>query len=162
LTNLYVKRQFSPDVLDRIRYYNDLIDQGYWIQFYFISTGRDDNEQGKDLAATLSKEHRWTGIEFHLLDFPALKEFYIEAQTLEQSIPERVSIKLGSGRWLLINKPRRTLIDVVKANSLVNLCGKEREELFAYNIRSFLGRKGLNKDIMDTREERPEAFFLFH
>jgi hypothetical protein len=126
------------------------------------STGRDDNEQGKDLAAKLSKEHRSAGIEFHLLDFPALKEFYIEAQTLEQSMPERVSINLGSGRWLLINKPRRTLIAVVKANSLVNLYRKEREKLFAYNIRSFLGRKGLNKDIIDTAEERPQDFFFFN
>jgi hypothetical protein len=52
------------------------------------------------------------------------------------------------------------MIAVVKANSLVNLYRKEREKLFAYNIRSFLGRKGLNKDIIDTAEDRPDDFFF--
>ena len=63
LDKSYVKRHFSADVLDRIGYYNDLLSKDTGIRFYFISTGRDDNEQGKDLAAKLSKEQRQAGID---------------------------------------------------------------------------------------------------
>jgi hypothetical protein len=49
---------------------------------------------------------------------------------------------------------RRTIVAVVKANTLVNLYRTERERLFAVNIRSFLGRKGINKDIVTTAQAR--------
>ena len=57
---------------------------------------------------------------------------------------------------------RRTLVAVVKANTLVNLYRKERERIFAVNIRSFLGRKGINKDIVATANQHPDSFFYFN
>jgi AIPR protein len=47
-------------------------------------------------------------------------------------------------------------------NSLVSLYKKERERLFAYNIRSFLGRKGINKEIIQTASDKPKDFFYFN
>ena len=32
--------------------------------------------------------------------------------------------------------------------------------MFTYNIRSFLGRKGINKDIAKTAGDTPDEFFL--
>src|SRR5262249_48335930 len=50
----------------------------------------------------------------------------------------------------------------VKANTLINLYRKERERIFAVNIRSFLGRKGINKDIVSKAQSHPEKFFYFN
>jgi hypothetical protein len=62
----------------------------------------------------------------------------------------------------MFEKPRRTIVAVVKANTLINLYRKERERIFAVNIRSFLGRKGINKDIVSTAQNLPDKFFYFN
>jgi hypothetical protein len=61
-----------------------------------------------------------------------------------------------------MERPRKTLVATIKANSLVNLYKKEKERMFAYNIRSFLGRKGINKEIIQTATQHPEDFFYFN
>ena len=86
----------------------------------------------------------------------------MEAQSLEQQIPDEVRIDLPRGKFFYSPQPRPTIVAVVKANSLVNVYKKEREGLFAYNIRSFLGRKGINREIVRTANEDPKDFFYYN
>jgi hypothetical protein len=62
----------------------------------------------------------------------------------------------------MFDSPRRTLVAVVKANTLINLYRTHRERIFAVNIRSFLGRKGINREIAATAEKHPDKFFYFN
>jgi hypothetical protein len=118
----------------------------------------------KDVAASRQGEinRDEPAVSFEVMDFSALKELFTEAETLEQSIPEHVEFQLPQDRFTIKDKPHKTLLAIVKGNSLVNLYKKERERLFAYNIRSYLGKKGLNKDIIATAEDDPGSFYYFN
>jgi hypothetical protein len=143
--------------------YEDLLNNSYAINYYLVTTA-SAGERIKDVAASLQADINRTepALTFEVMDFAALKEFYIEAETLEQSIPERVEFQLPQDSFTIKSKPHKTLLAVVKGNALVSLYKKERERLFAYNIRSYLGRKGLNKDIITTAESDPSSFYYFN
>ena len=96
----YVK-QLPPSVQDRIGNYRDLISKDYRIEFYFVSTGRDHNgdAQAEAERCTVAGENQEFGVTFNVLDFSRLKEFFVEAKTLEQSIPDKVTFTLPQGKW---------------------------------------------------------------
>lgn len=154
------ERHFSQAVRDRIGDYHDFLRQGYRAHFYFITTATDVGAKCKDIAQSRSASQE--DISFFVLDFSALKELYVETQRLEESIPDRITIDLTRNRWILIEEPRRTLVCVVKANQLINLYKKDGDALFAHNIRTFLGRKSLNKGIIETATRYPKDFFYFN
>jgi hypothetical protein len=159
----WAKKNISKQIIDLIGYYNDLFSQDYKASFCFISTLKDEGGKCRDLSAAFNNRFRMKGdVRFDVIDFYELKKLYIEAQTLEQSIPKSVNLSLIEGRWFIKDKPRRTLIATVKANALVNVYRKHKETMFAYNIRSFLGRKGINRDIIETAEKDPSSFFYFN
>ena len=54
------------------------------------------------------------------------------------------------------------MLSLRQSSALVALYKKERERLFSYNIRSYLGKKGLNKDIIHTAEVDPASFYYFN
>jgi hypothetical protein len=49
----------------------------------------------------------------------------------------------------------------VKGNTLVSLYKKYRDSLFAYNIRSFLGKR-VNKEMVQTAVSNPQEFYYFN
>ena len=133
------------------------------MHYYFVATG-SASDRVKEVAASKQFEvnRNEPAITFEVMDFSALKELYIEAETMEQSIPELVEFQLPQGSFTIKNKPHKTLLAVVKGNALINLHKKERGRLFSYNIRSYLGRKGLNRDIINTAENDPGSFYYFN
>jgi hypothetical protein len=160
----WVKKHVTQEPqFDVLGGYEDLLKSGYSIHYYFVATGAA-SERAKDVAASRQSQinRDEPAISIEVMDFTALKEFYIEAETLEQSIPERVEFQLSRGSFTIKDKPHKTLLAVVKGNQLVNLYRKERERLFAYNIRSYLGRKGLNKDMIATAENAPASFYYYN
>lgn len=156
----HVTQEMQFDVLGG---YQDLLQSGYSIHYYLVTTG-SATERLKDVAASRQAEvnREEPGVTFDVMDGVALKEFYIEAETLEQSIPESVEFQLPQDSFTIKGRPHKTLLAVVKGNALVNLYKKERERLFSYNIRSYLGRKGLNKEIIATAESDPSSFYYFN
>lgn len=154
------QKHFTQRIRDRIGNYKEYVKGGYRVHFYFVSTGVDIDGKCAEIAAKYSSKR--ADISFHVLDFNRLKEFYLETQRLDERIPEEVSLNVGKGRWVLIDEPQKTLVCVIKANQLINLYNKEGDALFAYNIRTFLGRKSLNKDIIRTASEDPDRFFYFN
>ena len=150
-------------VRDYIGNYESNLTNGFRAHFYFVSTGRDADGKCHELArAQAAMFEKQDGVSFHVLDFDGLKDFYVETKRLEYSIPDRVSLDLGSGRWIYMEEPRPTLVCVIKANQLKNLYKKEGDALLAHNIRTFLGRKSLNKGIIDTASQTPADFFYFN
>jgi hypothetical protein len=160
----WVRKHTKDDAqFETLGSYEDLLRSGYSMHYYFVTTGTA-SDRVKDLATVRQTEinREDPSISFDILDFAALKEFFIEAETLEQSIPEHVEFQLPQGSFTIKERPYKTLLAVIKGNALVNLYKKERERLFSYNIRSYLGRKGLNKDIIQTAEMEPSSFYYFN
>ena len=58
-------------------------------------------------------------------------------------------------------EPNLTVIASVRANQIENIYKTYQDGLFAYNIRTYLGEKGINKDIIKTAEEEPKNFFYY-
>jgi hypothetical protein len=163
LNGNWVHEHASDELLDYVGDYETRLDDGWQAHFYFVSTGTATPRQQKLVAELEEKaKNDYLGVSFNLLDFSAIKEFYIEAQTLEAQVSDVVEFDIPRNKWLMFEKPRRTIVAVVKANTLINLYRKERERIFAVNIRSFLGRKGINKDIVSTAQNHPEKFFYFN
>ncbi len=163
LDGKWVHERATDELLDFVGDYQMRLDDGWQAHFYFVSTGTATSRQ-KDLVSALEERARrdYSGVSFNLMDFSAIKEFYIESETLEAQVTDVVEFDIPREKWLMFEKPRRTIVAVVKANTLVNLYRKERERIFAVNIRSFLGRKGINKDIASTAQQHPDKFFYFN
>ena len=153
----------SDELLEYVGDYENRLDDGWQVHFYFVSTGTASPRQ-KELVTELERKIKgdYVGVSFFLMDFSGIKEFFIESQTLDAQVSDLVEFDIPRNKWLLFEKPRRTIVAVVKANTLVNLYKKERERIFAVNIRSFLGRKGINKDIVTTAQDHPDKFFYFN
>jgi AIPR protein len=159
----WVHKHASDDLLEYVGDYRTRLDDGWQVHFYFVSTGTATKRQ-KELVVELEQQAAKddVGVSFNLIDFFAAKEYYIEAQTLDAQVTGVVEFDIPRNKWLMFEKPHRTIVAVVKANTLVNLYRKERERIFAVNIRSFLGRKGINKDIVATANQHPDSFFYFN
>jgi hypothetical protein len=163
LNGNWVHEHASDELLDYVGDYEMRLDDGWQAHFYFMSTGSASTRQKKLVAELEEKAKKdYVGVSFDLMDFSAIKEFYIEAQTLEAQVSDVVEFDIPRNKWLMFEKPRRTIVAVVKANTLINLYRTERERIFAVNIRSFLGRKGINKDIVTTAQNHPDKFFYFN
>ena len=159
----WVHEHASDELLDYVGDYEVRLDDGWQAIFYFVSTGTATPRQMKLVAELEEKAKRGNiGVSFNLMDFSAIEEFHIEAQTLEAQVSAVVEFDIPRNKWLMFDKPRRTIVAVVKANTLINLYRKERERIFAVNIRSFLGRKGINRDIVATAQKHPDKFFYFN
>lgn len=158
----WVREHASEDLNDLIADYAQRVAEGWNINFYFISTGRASDRTKKlatDLDIEIKKKH--PNVNFVLYDLYSLKEQFIRSKSLEQAITETVEIQFGRGNFIEKDHPHRTIVAIVKGNTIVNLYRKEREALFAYNIRSFLGKR-VNNPIVETADKDPSEFFYFN
>ena len=164
LNKAWLHEHASDQLLEFVGDYEFRPNDGWQAHFYFVSTGTASDRTKKlveelELAAKID----YGGVWFNLLDFYGMKEFYLEAQTLEAQVADvPIEFDIPRNKWLMFDKPRRTIVAVVKANTLINLYRTHRERIFAVNIRSFLGRKGINQDIASTAEKYADKFFYFN
>lgn len=143
--------------------YRENFDDGYKIEYYFLSTGKS-SERINEVVEKINEHYLHQDIDVicRLYDFNGLKDFYVRAQSLEESIPVEIELSLPSQRWFIKEMPHRTLITALKGNALRNLYRQHKEALFAFNIRGYLGDRGINKDITNTAQKRPDDFFYFN
>jgi hypothetical protein len=97
-----------------------------------------------------------------LLDFPRLKDFYVQSLSLEESVPSQVWVQLPHGRFFEMSHPYPTLIAVLKGNVLRDLYKKHKEALFAWNVCGYLGSRGINAEMSQTAKGDPSHFFYFN
>ena len=143
--------------------YRDLIDSGWSVSFWFLTTGKSTERHRAIADKSNSRYERLNlNITCRLLDFSQLKEYYVTSKTLEQSIPAVVELDLPEGRFFEKMDPHPTVIAVLRGNALRDLARQHREALYAWNIRGYLGNQGINKAIADTAANRPGEFFYFN
>jgi hypothetical protein len=159
----WVHQHARDQLLEYVGDYPQRLKDGWGIYFYFVSTGRASPRVSELVNDKHSSVRRsFSNVSFQLLDLSGLKEFYIQAQTLEQSIPEETRFLLRTHSWISKTAPHEALLTIVAGNTLAALYKKERERIFAYNIRSYLGRNQLNKDIIETATTKPDEFYYFN
>jgi hypothetical protein len=159
----WVRQHISDQLLEYISDYKERLESGWTIFFYFVSTGRASNRiSERVLADDMAAKQTYPNVSFRLLDISGIKEYYIQAQTLDAPIPEEVKFTFPRNYWITKETPHRTLLGVVKGNTLTSLYKKDRERIFTYNIRSFLGRNQLNREIIETATQRPLDFYYFN
>lgn len=90
---------------------------------------------------------------------------YINSEEIEEFLRGEQSIGLINTRIKLshsskIEKPRKTVIGLVKLDELVRLHEEHQKGLYQKNIRYFIGsgRRGVNQAIKETLENSPENF----
>jgi hypothetical protein len=107
----WVKKHVTQDAqFEVLGDYEDLLNNGYSVHYCLVTTA-SAADRVKDVAASLQSEinRAEPAVIFEVMDFSALKEFYIEAETLEQSIPERVEFQLPQDSFTIKIKPHKTL-----------------------------------------------------
>jgi hypothetical protein len=158
----WLQKFASDEIHDLLSDYRERAKKGWTIQWFFISTGRA-SERTKQTARGHDEKVKvkYPNISFTLCDFHDLKELYIRSRSIEASISDYLEIQFPSAAYITKKKPYLTMAALVKGNSLVNLYRKERDSLFAYNIRTFLGKR-VNKEIVDTARHQPSDFYYFN
>jgi hypothetical protein len=159
----WVAKHGSAEAKLALQDYKERLANGYSVTYYFISTG-DASSRTAELALSSGAQYRKRGIpiDCQLLDFKGLKDYFLRSLSLEESIPDVVEIELPSNQFFFKERPYPTLVAVVKGNSLRNLSHQFKQALYTWNIRGYLGKRGINQDISDTAEKEPENFFYFN
>lgn len=126
--------------------------------YRFITTGKLTQRMQKRAGRTNGNGQP----TFELWGIEELKAFYLEAESLGQPIAEKVRIELPRGQVIRIDEPFEGILAILKTNALWNLWQQHKQRLYAYNIRGYLGGKGLNRQIRDSLEQEPQHFFYFN
>jgi len=159
----WVREHASSAALEYLADYADRIKSGWTPVFSFITTGSitDRCVQG---ARTRFQEYSRSDLPAVgvLYDFEKLKDFYIRAKSIDEDIPEEVDIDLPADVFFLKQRPRKTLIASVKGTWLRHLYDRYKETLFSWNIRGYMGNRGLNSEIADTAENHADDFFYYN
>jgi hypothetical protein len=163
LNSKWVQDHGSDSACDLLGDYKEKMALGYTVEYFFVSTGRASQRihELTEMANSRFSEKN-IPIKCHLVDFSALKEFYVRSQSLEESPPPEVRLQIPSQKFIQMEKPYPTIIAVLKGNSLRNLYSQYNDSLFSWNIRGYLGGRGVNEGIRDTAKERPSDFFYFN
>lgn len=162
----WVRKNGSEDAFDLLGDYAEKLNAGYAVHYYFMTTGKA-SPRVKDAVATINEKYARSphNISCLLYDATELKDFYNRSRSLAASIPDKIEIDLSTGQWFeRKDKSRdfRTIVTVLKGNTLRNLYNQHREALIAFNIRSYLGDRGINKAMTETAERQPNDFFYFN
>lgn len=144
-------------------YHKDIKDPQNSFKFWFVSTGHaSDRVKAEEEKWNKYYEKNNLNIVCQILDFSKFKDFCNKAKSIEASVPESVTFNVPKEKMFTKKSPNLTVVASVKANEIENLYKKEQDGLFAYNIRTYLGEKGINKDIVKTAEDEPENFFYYN
>jgi hypothetical protein len=163
LDRRWVQKHGSEYAASALGDYADHIADGWKIEYRFITTGHAE-ERIHEVVTHCQSEYanKNISIECTLYDFMILKDYYVRSLSLEESIPAEISIDLPEGKFFEKEAPYRTIVGVLKGNSLRALYLQHKQALYAWNIRGYLGNRGINHEISDTAHNAPTDFFYFN
>jgi len=158
----WVRDHGSADAIERLVDYRERIEDGWTAEYRFVTTA-SSNERKDELEEQANERYKDSATVFcELIDFTGLKDYYARSRSQQQSIPDSVDMQLRSDSFIIRDQPLRTLVAVVKGNSLRDLYKRHKQSLYAFNIRGYLGSRGINKDLIHTIINEPEDFFYFN
>ena len=149
------------------------------IDFIFVTNDKitprlkDEFENQKTVAESTNTNHT-----FYFKGYSELKKEYAMVQTINDPIPDEVTIYIERVNDTVINHKRCSYLDIsdlidndkkyksvictVKGTHLKNLWNQYPGTLFNYNIRGFLGQNAVNKKMKRTIDEEPEKFYFYN
>ncbi len=134
--------------------------ESYQIHMVFASTGKSTDSSR---AVTTSFNKKYNNVSFEVWDIDGICDQYTSNSQMEERYPDEVSIVLKEGSFLYQDQPLKNLTFTVPGTTLQQLYRNHRDSLFNWNIRTFLGKKGLvNKGMADTIANEPENFYYFN
>ena len=87
----WIKDNGNEKVVGRLLDYKDLIEEGYVFNFIYITTANTTDTAEKIVNDQQKKyEELKEEVNLELIDFNKLKEYYVNASSSEQSIPQMV------------------------------------------------------------------------
>lgn len=157
----FIRKHGGQKAIELLEDYSIKMDKGYSAKYYFIST-ESSTERIEDIINKENKKFETDDVdaEFFSIGVSSLKDFYNQSKSLKENIPEKVEIILREGHSVLKEQPRKTIVSIVKGNSLRDLFQQHKDSLFARNIRSYIGHNKFNKKIKETAENNPDDFFI--
>jgi hypothetical protein len=156
----WIEEYGAPEAVAVLADYPERVQDGWNIEYRFVTTGQA-NQESKELVRQTAENFEKAGerVHYELHDFSVLKDYYVRSLSLDASIPDEVSIDLPQGQFFVKNDPLPTVIAVIKGNSLKDLYRQHKQSLYAWNIRGYLGNRGINQDIADTAKKEAQHFF---
>lgn len=153
----------SDRTRDLLADYGEKIANGYAATYYFFSTGQA-SERVKKIAETNNASYaaRRLPIRCDLFDFSKLKDYYVRSLSLEESPPSDVVFRIPAGRFFEKAEPYPTVVAVLKGNELRALYKRYKDALYAWNIRGYLGNRGINQEIFNTAQNESQNFFYYN
>lgn len=159
----WVQKHGSADAILALADYGEKLGAGYSARYVFASTGKA-SARVKTLSSIQEQAYASKGapVTCQLYDLYGLKDLYVRAHSVEEQIPHQVRIKLAGARYLRKATPYDTAAAVVSGNELRDLYARHHESLFAWNIRGYLGSRGINERIKETASTAPEKFYYYN
>jgi hypothetical protein len=151
--------------INQLEEYKEWVENGYLITWRYITLEkRPENFKGS--ISNLSPNPK---IEFRreVWGISELKDYFRDSVSLSDNPPEKINLALKSNSYYTKKGPKsrlnvgKTLVGTIGGNELANLYKKEKNSLFAYNIRQFLGKPN-NKKIIETASDMGDQFFYFN
>lgn len=159
----WVLKHGSEKAAELLGDYGEKVAAGYSVTLYFVSTASSsDRTREMADAATALYASRGLTVRCDFFDFTRLKDYYVRSLSLEESGPAEVQFQLPADTYIQKDEPFPTLIATLKGNELRNLYQRYKESIYAWNIRGYLGNRGINHDIYSTAQQTPELFFYFN
>jgi hypothetical protein len=153
-------------VKDALGGYKDMVNSGYRARFFYVTTEKCDDDEIRLAYENCNKRYDESAlpfaVDFTLWDTNQLADTWQSVEAYDESIPDLVEINLPENLFLSCSSAKYPfLLGLLKGNSIRNEYRKKgrRDSLFAWNIRKYLGDRGINKEIKRTAEEDPEKFF---
>ena len=159
----WVRKYGNKRAVSYLSDYKKLIEDDFRFKYIFISTA-SASDRVKEVVQKANRkyEKKNINIECMLYDFSDFKDLVSQAESVEAKIPDFVEFYVPKDQMFIKENPKLTVVTALKANAIEDLLRQHKDSLFAYNIRTYLGEKGINKDIVATAEEEPENFFYYN
>ncbi|UQY80372.1 AIPR family protein [Candidatus Hepatincola sp. Av] len=146
---------------------NEIIDykqKGYDVQYYLFYTSNKKamNPYPNDINYyNLDDIYNQLNIYNSKLDLtdPETCTLEFEAPSNKKNDEQIKEINYYSPRS---EKRYKTSIGLVSGYSLIELYKTHQEKLFDRNVRFFLGKKGVNKEIIKTAQDKPKLFYYYN
>lgn len=167
-------KNFTPN---KLYYILENIKQESILHFYFVTNKKLSEQLIEDFERQKKTNENDKQI-FELIDFKKLKELHKHVRSMGEAIPEEIIIhierkskELSDGNAYSYidlsniidsNSKYKSVVLTMKGTSIKNLYKKEKEKLFNYNIRGYLGSNKINKEMKKTIHDEPEKFYYYN
>lgn len=159
----FIRRDFSKRKEKLFDIY-DKFNEAEYKKIYYITNIKFCEEDRKSLEQKMKKfneDFEEKEIELNILDIDGILNFIQDALS---EIPKKFKgkrINLQIERYFK-NKEQTTIIGEVMLKELADFVDKGKDYLYISNIRNYLGKNAINKEISKTYKESPKDFWYYN